>query len=68
MEKQPCKQPGLVTRAKPSHSEMLWENRGRDYFRLDNARGFLEEVAFVFTMQGRKGRTRRKKGGGDIKS
>lgn len=24
MEKQPCKQPRLLTRAKPHHSEMLW--------------------------------------------
>lgn len=55
MEKRPCKQAGLVIRAKPSHDEMLWEGRGgRDYFRLENAEGFLEEVAFVFSLQGRK--------------
>ena len=38
-----------------SHYEMLWELRGgRYYFCLDDAERFLEEVASVFSLQGRK--------------
>ena len=49
-----------------SRYEMLWELRGRrDYFRLDDAERFLEEVASVFSLQGRKrGVLAGKKGGG----
>lgn len=64
MEKQPYKQPGLVTRAKPATVRAVEGFGARDYFRLDRGDRFLEEVAFVFSLEGRKRKRLSRKGDG----